>query len=177
MIFIQWPLMLCALVPVIVIEALLIRRWIALSYREAFPGCAVANAFSTFLGVPLAWTATFAIEVLVMMPVGLAAAKWHSKLDATVFQALGFLFSIAWLAPVERHLHWMVPSAVALLLIPCFYVSVWLEWVCCRRMWPSQHASAVGTGVFRVNLASYVLLFLLASGWVAFSLFTELPRL
>lgn len=173
MIFIHWPLMLCALIPVIVIESLLIRRWVPLSYREAFTGCSVANAFSTLVGVPLAWIVMFALEFIVMMPVGLAADRWHWKLDSPIFHVLGFLFSIAWLVPVERHLHWMIPLAVALLLIPCFYASVWLESFTCRRMWPSRDVLAVSRGVFRANLASYGLLFLLACGWLGFALLTK----
>jgi hypothetical protein len=35
-----------------------------------------------------------------------------------IWQVLGFLFSVAWLGPAEGYLHWMVPAAVALLLVP-----------------------------------------------------------
>lgn len=45
--------MVCALVPVIILEALLIRRWVKLSYREAFKGMIHANLASTFVGVLL----------------------------------------------------------------------------------------------------------------------------
>jgi hypothetical protein len=38
MIFVQWPLMIGALIPVIIVESLVIRRWIPLSYRDAFSG-------------------------------------------------------------------------------------------------------------------------------------------
>lgn len=48
MIFVQWPLMFYALIPVIVVEALLIRRWVSLSYREAFTGIAKANPTENF---------------------------------------------------------------------------------------------------------------------------------
>jgi len=175
MIFIHWPLMIGALIPVIVIEALLIRRWLPLSYGDAFKGCSAANAFSTFVGVPLAWLAMFALELVVMMPVAFAADNWHWKLDSPLFYVLGFLFSTAWLAPVGQDLHWMVPLAVALFLIPCFYASVRLERSTCRRMWPSLDPVAVSSAVYRANLASYVFLFLLACGWMIFALLTHQP--
>ena len=47
MIVIYWPLMVTALVPVILVEAMLIRRGVSLSTRDAFIGIAKANVFST----------------------------------------------------------------------------------------------------------------------------------
>ena len=173
MIFVQWPLMLCALVPVIVVEALLIRRWVSLSYREAFAGISKANLLSTAVGVPLSWGIMLAIEFAVMLPTAIAADRWHWKLDAPVFQVFGFLLSIAWLGPMERHLQWLIPTAAALLLIPCFYVSVWLERRACLRSWPSADPAVVRRGVYLTNLASYALLFAMACGWIAVEYFSK----
>ena len=173
MIFIHWPLMLCALVPVIVLETLFIRRWLTLSLREAFVGVGKANVLSTLVGVPMAWLLMLALEFAVMLPVGLAADKWKWELDGPVWQVLGFLFSVAWLGPAEGYLHWMVPVAVALLLVPCFYLSVVLERRSCMRTWTASDPARVRRGVFAANLASYVLLFLLACGWVTFELVTK----
>src|SRR5271170_4078830 len=101
MLFVQWPLMLCALIPVIVVEALLIRRWVPLSHKDAFAGIAKANILSTLVGVPLAWLAMLAVEFAVMLPVGLAADKWHWKLDSPIFRIIGFAISAAWIAPFD----------------------------------------------------------------------------
>jgi hypothetical protein len=176
MIFIQWPLMLCALVPVIVVEGLLIRRWVPLSYRDAFLGIGKANLFSTLVGVPLAWLVMFALEFAVMLPLGLAAEKWKWEVHGAVWQVLGFLISAAWLGPAQGQLHWMVPAAVALSLVPCFYLSVVLERRSCTRTWAAADPSRVRRGVFAVNLASYALLFILACGWMTFELVTKGPR-
>jgi hypothetical protein len=173
MIFIQLPLMLYALVPVIILEALLIRRWLTLSFRDAFVGVTKANVFSTLVGVPLAWLAMLALEFAVMLPLGLAADKWEWKLDGPVWQLLGFLFSVAWLAPVSGRLHWMVPAAVALLLVPCFFLSVVLERRSCMRTWSTMDPARVRRSVFAANLASYGLLFVLACGWMTFQLSTK----
>src|SRR5207249_4487996 len=107
--------------------ALLIRRWLALPYGDAFRGVSIANLASTIIGVPVAWLAMFIIELAVAYPVSTAAEHWHWKLDSPVIAVLGFIISMAWLAPVERHIDWMVPAASALLLIPSFIVSVWFE--------------------------------------------------
>jgi hypothetical protein len=52
MIFVQMPAMECALIPIIIVEGLLIRRWLTLPYRDAFRGVTVANLASTIVGVP-----------------------------------------------------------------------------------------------------------------------------
>ena len=176
MIFIHWPLMLCALLPVIILEALFIRRWLTLSLRDAFVGVGKANVLSTLVGVPLAWLAMLAMEFAVMLPLGLAADKWKWELDGPVWQVLWFLFSVAWLGPAEGYLHWMVPAAVALLLVPCFYLSVLLERRSCTRTWTTADAARVRRGVFAANVASYALLFVLACGWVTFELVTKGPH-
>lgn len=173
MIFIHWPLMLCALVPVIILETLLIRRWLTLSLRDALVGVGKANVLSTLVGVPLAWLAMLTLEFAVMLPFGLVADKWKWELDGPVWQVLGFLFSVAWLGPTENSLHWMMPAAVALLLVPCFYLSVVLERRSCTRTWTTADPARVRRSVFAANLASYALLFLLACGWVTFELVTK----
>ena len=176
MIFIQWPLMICALIPVIVVEALLIRRWVPLSYRDAFIGTTKANLLSTLAGFPLAWLAMFAVEMAVMFPLASAADKWHWHfLDSPFFQIVGFLIGIAWLGPSGGEAYWLVPLAAALLLIPSFYVSVWLERFICRRAWPSSDVAAVRLGVYRANMASYVVLFILACGWAGVEFYIHRP--
>jgi hypothetical protein len=166
MIFVQWPLMIGALIPVIIVEALLIRRWVELSYRDAFIGVTKANLLSTLAVIPLAWLVMFALEMLVMLPLAMAANKWHWHfLDSPFFQIVSFPLAVAWLGPAENAGYWLVPLAAALLLIPSFYVSVWLESKICRRAWPDIDSLVVRRGVYRANLASYVVLFILACGW------------
>jgi len=166
MIFVQWPLMIGALIPVIIVEALVIRRWVQLSHRDAFKGVTAANLVSTLAGFPLAWLAMFAIEMAVMLPLGWAADKWQWHfVNSPFFQVIGFVFGMAWIGPTGQAGYWLVPLAAALLLIPSFYVSVWLESKICRFLWPHIDSAVVRRGVFRANLASYVVLFILACGW------------
>jgi hypothetical protein len=94
-----------------------------------------------------------------------------------VWQTLQFLFSVAWLGPTEGSLHWMIPAAIALLLLPCLYLSLVIERWSCRRTWTTADPAQVRQGVLAVNLASYALLFLLACGWTSFELATKGPRL
>jgi hypothetical protein len=173
MIIIEWPLMLLALGPVIVLEALLIRRWVSLSYGDAFKGITGANVLSTAVGVPLAWLIMLAAEFAVVFPVGSAADKWHWNLDAPVFQVAGLILGSAWIGPEGEDLKWIIPTAAAVLLVPCFFLSVWIESKVCIRTWKALDPEVVRRGVYRANLASYAALFILACGWVSYGLVTR----
>ena len=166
MIIIEWPLMLLALGPVIVLEALLIRRWVPLSHVDAFKGITKANVLSTLAGVPLAWLIMLAAEFAVVLPVGFAADKWHWNLDAPVFKVVGLIVSSEWIGPEGNDLKWIIPSATAVLLVPCFFLSVWIESKVCIRTWKALDSEVVRRGVYRSNLASYAALFILACCWV-----------
>jgi hypothetical protein len=98
MILIEWPLMFCALVPVIVIETEVARRHLALPYPKAVAGAAKANILSAVVGVPLAWGIMLLIELVTMFPLSAAAEKWHWRFDSPVFYLVCVL-SIAWTDP------------------------------------------------------------------------------
>jgi hypothetical protein len=169
MIFVQWPLMLCALVPVIAVEAEVTRRGLTLPYRKAFAGAAKANVLSTLAGVPLAWVTMLAVEFATMLPLSLAAEKWHWSLDSPVFYVF-YVLGIAWTGPVGTSA-WPIPLAAALLLVPTFFVSVWLERPIYRRSYAGIDVAAVDRSVLRANLCSYALLFAAACGWLGWELY------
>jgi hypothetical protein len=175
MIFFAWPLMVCALIPVIVVEALLVRRWVPLSYEKAFIGIAGANALSTAVGVPLAWLVMFAAQLAIMLPVGLAAERWNWNLDGPAFEVVGTILSSAWIGDEGANLKWIIPGGMALLLIPCFFLSVRIESWVCLRTWKNSIPADVRRAVYRANVASYLLLFILACGCVCFGLYTRKP--
>ncbi|MBP7864491.1 MAG: hypothetical protein KA419_00970 [Acidobacteria bacterium] len=168
MIIVQLPLMVCALIPVIVLEALLIRRWVKLSYRDAFIGIARANLASTFVGVLLAWVfALFFGWVGQSLLSALEDRLRISPFSATT-KAIEFVLQAAWLIPRSgAHADWViVPAAAAILLVPCFYVSLWIERKECLKAWPGADPAVVIKGVYRVNVVSYGALFLLACAYM-----------
>src|SRR6266536_1309802 len=98
MIFVQWPLMICALLPVIAIEALVVRKRLALSYGRAFAGAAQANVVSTLAGVPLAWGLMLLLELATALPIIFAAQRWHWHYDSPIFYVL-YVLGMAWTGP------------------------------------------------------------------------------
>jgi hypothetical protein len=176
MIFVEWPLMICALLPIILLETALIRRWVSLSVSEAFVGIGKANVYSTLVGVPLAWLTALAVEFAVLLPYSWAANTWKWELQSPVWEVLGFILMAAWIGPVDRYAHWAIPGAVALLLIPCFFISLRLEYQSCAKTWATANPERVRQGIFAVNVASYSLLFVLACSFVAYQLVTKGPE-
>jgi hypothetical protein len=77
MIFVQWPLMLFALVPVIAIETEVVRRQLSLPYGKALIGAVKANILSTLVGVPLAWAVMLALEFATLLTV--ERLHWQPK--------------------------------------------------------------------------------------------------
>jgi len=167
MIIVQWPAMLWALVPVIVVESLLIRHWLSLSCANAFKGTSIANLVSTLVGVPIAWLIMFALEL------GINGSHGSVKTNSPALDALHFLAGIAWLTPNEKNIYWEVPTALALLLIPTFFISVWIERFICRKWWKDLNVASVKRAVFKANLVSYAVLFAIACGLLIYNLLSK----
>lgn len=170
MIFVQWPLMLTALIPVILVEALLIRLWLSLSYQEAFTGIAEANLLSTAIGVPLAWGIMLVVEFVMGLLLASSVNYLPWKSNSPLFEIVFFIFSIGWPLPTTENYQELIPIAAALLLIPCFYASVWVECRSCLRSWARYDPVLVRRAVYRTNLGSYALLFVLACVWISASM-------
>ena len=110
MIFVQWPLMICALIPVIAIEALVMRKRLVLTYARAFAGAAKALV-STLVGVPLAWAIMLAVEFATLYPIAWAADKWHWRGESPVFYIF-YVVGMAWTGPAGNSA-WPIALAAA----------------------------------------------------------------
>jgi hypothetical protein len=169
MIFGQWILMACALVPVIVLETLVVSRAVPLRPGRAVGGVVAANIASTLVGVPLAWVAALAIEFAVALPVDIAAMRWHWPSDSPFLTAINFVFGAAWLGPLGKNSVWVIYFAAAVLLIPCFFASVLIERRVCARIWRHSDQLAVRRAVLQANIYSYTALLLFMCTWSAWS--------
>lgn len=163
MVMFQLPAMLLLLLPVIAVEAFVVRRELGLSQSEARKGVTRANVISTLVGIPLAWA--------VMLAVQLGAGYFLDSRRATpsvkAFDDLLMRSPIAQVASVPLlQVAWVggeewciVLVAAAVLLIPSFFLSLWIEGKVCRRVWQTYSGRDVSRAVLRANAASYALLF------------------
>jgi hypothetical protein len=162
MLFPQLVLMLFALLPIVLIESAVVRKPLEIPTRRALGDVGLANLCSTILGVPCAWGVMFGLHLLTTGGAALGMDTPAKMLAAVTLQA-------AWLVPYEGQRFWMIPAAATVLLIPCFFASVFIEhWVLVRR-WSDLERRAVLSAVLRANVWSY--LFLLAAGilWLGYS--------
>ena len=163
MIFPQMLLMGIALLPVVVIESVIVRKPMALRFSRALLHVGFANLCTTIIGVPLAWGAMFGLSLLTTGGYALGMNSPAKMLAAVTLQA-------AWLVPYENHLVWMIPAAAMTLLIPCFLASVIIERSVLVACWPDQQRRAVFHVVLRANIWSYLFLFAAGSVWLIVSL-------
>jgi hypothetical protein len=172
MIVLTWPAMAMLLLPVIVIEGLLCKKWLGLPTWQAIKTNAISNLASTIIGIPVAWAAMLAIEFGTMGLVGESSAlqDWHSPIANVIF----FLFSSAWLNPDLGESAWVIPAATLVLLIPFFFASYWIEYLVVRRMVgmpdgepPNLAYPRVRAAVRNANLVTYVAMFVATSVWLA----------
>jgi hypothetical protein len=173
MLFIQMPAMFFALVPVIVIEALFVRSRLALPRREAFATVTAANLLSTIVGIPIAWFIMVVSQLSLETTFRRLATHFHGDLHSPLWRTYEMLTTFAWLDPDEANLYWMVPIASALLLIPSYFASVWLERPVCRSSWRHIAPATVSAVVTRANRLSYAALFLFACVWLGWELLTH----
>jgi len=175
MLVLEWPPLVLALIPVIVIEFLVVRASLKkLDARKAGLGLTVANLASTVVGIPMTWAALVGCEYVV----GAGYEALFKPYSETMFKGahppgpLSKLVFVAmqapWLAPYESQLYWMIPLAAILLLVPFLAISYWMESWICRWWWVPLNAKAVGKAVWRANVASYGFLFILALAYMIY---------
>lgn len=157
MIGVQMHLMVVALLPIIVIEASVLRLKLDVPVEHALVGASLSNALSTFVGIPLAWLTLVFAE----MAATDGGQAWG--LETPLLKVAAVTVQAPWLIPYENDLYWMVPAASLVLLVPCFAVSVVVEAWTLSRLWPTTDRKRIWGATWVANLLSYALLFAYAA--------------
>jgi hypothetical protein len=165
MVFPQMVLMGFALIPVVLIETLAMRKVVGFTFPKTAGGASLANLCSTLLGVPLAWAFMFVVLLVTNGGHGLEAGTFTRYIASVTLQA-------AWLAPDEENLGWMIPCASTVLLLPCFVVSVFLERAVLAKLWAEKDRKLVYAAALRANVWSYSFLFLAGTALSIYSIVT-----
>lgn len=165
MIAVTLPLMVCALIPVILIEVWVAKPKLKTSFGSSARAIAVANVVSTIVGVPIAWIVMLGVEVLEDK----LADRFPTHAHHAISRMADVMFGSAWIGPPENSHDWIVPVAAMILLVPTFFASWHIEALIVERMieptWP-----VVRKTMFKANLASYALLFVGGCAWLVFDI-------
>ncbi len=162
MIFLVWPASWVLFVPVVLIEALVAHRMLALRAGRSLGLATLANAASTLVGVPLTWLILVVPEVL-LDGGGKAhgVTTWSGKFVSAILQA-------AWLVPYEEDFYWMLPAACIALCIPFFFASVLIESLV-GRLVVRGRASELRRWSWVANSLSYAAIEFGLVGWLVVS--------
>jgi hypothetical protein len=172
MISLTFPAMLMLLIPVIVVEGLLCRKWLGLTMPQAMKSNAVSNVASTIIGVPVAWAIMLGVEFATFGIVDHihAIQNWRSPLASVVWLLLGS----AWIGPPGEKNLWVIPAACLVLLVPFFFASYGIEYLVVKNMVgipeggpPNLAYNRVRIAVRNANIVTYGAMFLATSAWLA----------
>ena len=180
MIALTFPLMLMLLIPVIVIEGLLCKKWLGLTNWEAMKSNAVANLVSTLVGIPLAWAIMLGLQFGAMASMDQRSHFLDS--NSPLATAVAFLLNSAWIPPAEGSNVWWIPAAILVLLVPFFFASYGIEYLVMAHMigMPSGGPAnleypRIRTTVRNANLVTYGAMFIAASIWLSYLRATFIP--
>ena len=151
MIFITFPYMLLAFIPIFLIEGVVYKKRLNMSYGSSLSVSFLANLLSTLIGFPLAWLLSLVVEILLSLS--------QQGATGTVSKVLLTVLGPAWLAPpIETADQWYVPIAAFFGLIPAYFVSVWMELFVARRCFDEIDIKEGKKAVRAANLLTYGIL-------------------
>lgn len=104
MVFVEWPLLLLALAPVILIESMVYRRQLGITYWKALYPAGIANLVSTLVGYPLAWILRLAGLFVLVYPLADVVKPSGTSMNPAWTQVLTALAYSAWLPPGRKRL-------------------------------------------------------------------------
>lgn len=172
MLMVVWPLSAWTVVPVIAVESWVVRRALDIDWQHAALQMTKANILSTLIGIPLAWIISLAIEFgLAALMVNVLGSKSYPP--EQVGAVGGVILSAPWVGPSEHDLHWIIPLATIVLLVPFFFASYWIEsWSVARKLSP-EAPRAARRAVRNANLWSYLGIFVACVAWLLYGIATH----
>ena len=160
MIFWQLPAMLTALPVVVALEMIVAKFRYKIPFRINLKGVFLANLASSLIGIPLAW-----ITMLLLSIATTGAGAMGLDTPLGVFSSV--VLQSSWLVPYREHLHWMIPSATLVLLVPYFFASVYSERIALRYLWTEIPRDTIRGFSWTSNMLTYACFFAYTCVWLA----------
>lgn len=166
MIFLTVPGMTLALLPIILIEAFILKRLVAISNWQSIGVSGAVNLLSTYVGLPLTWALLVFVQLITGGDGVPRVAPFWQKFLAVTWQA-------PWLVPYDKDLDWMLPTATLVLLVPFYFVSVIVERLLAQRLLRQCDRATVRGAIVRGNQWTYGLLAIFVLGWLALAVMSR----
>jgi hypothetical protein len=162
MLVLVWPGLGLLLIPIIIAEAGVARYQLGLGWRSALAMSARANLVSTAVGVPITWALMLGLEFAVFAPLGASGWNPPAMFEHLFVPTLG----AAWL-PGEGIPMWYLPAAAAVLCVPFYAVSVWIEARVVRARLASELRQQAHAWSRDANRLTYGAIIVGLLGWAA----------
>jgi hypothetical protein len=145
-----------SLIPIIAVEAWVVKRKLELPVSRSLSAVALGNVLSSIVGIPLMWGVLATIEAVF--------ADEARGLDTIGRRVYAVTVQAPWLLPYESDLRWMIPSALLVLAVPAYLLSVLIEWRVLLPFVATDRRLQVLRATAVANAASYGLLVVLFAG-------------
>jgi hypothetical protein len=149
-----------ALVAIIAVEAALLARILGTTFRKTVASVTYGNVVSTLVGVPLVW---FFLALAEFACCG--TAKGLSSTGAKIYAVTA---QAPWLIPYEEDFSWMIPAAMAVLLIPFLVASVAIEAPFNKRFLAEVPKERIWRATALANVGSYLCLAIVLALYIGF---------
>lgn len=147
MIAVEVPILVCAFVPVVLVETLVLVKRLGLRFGRAVRLVALANFVSTVCGMPMAWALLLGVQC--------AGGERLGYGPRSVTMDLLYVFGhAAWMPPNASG--WMLGLAFFVLAVPTFFASVWLEWLVLELRLEDVPRAKAKRAVWIANAISYL---------------------
>jgi hypothetical protein len=160
MVAIFLPPMWLALVAIIAVEAALLARILGTTFRRTLASATLGNVVSTLIGVPFVWF-LLALAEFACCGTAKGLSSVGAKLYAVTAQA-------PWLIPYEEDFSWMIPAAMAVLLVPFLIASVAIEAPFNKRFLADVAKERIWRATALANVGSYLCLAIVLALYIAF---------
>lgn len=144
--------LLLGLLPIALIEGMVLRQRIqSVQWKRAFTLALRANLKSTIVGIPFAWFSSLLLSIPFTYLVGQANTDWGEKWSIV----LGHAFLSGGFHPYDPKLSLAASTA---LLIPYYYISVYLEFGSIQKHLDEVDRVDVKMAVLSMNRMTYLIL-------------------
>ncbi len=145
------------LIPVIIVEALLYKKWLKLATGLAFKSSALSNIISTIAG--------YAIVIAIGFLIGFGVSGFRTSPIANL---MFWLNGSTWMQVANAH--FLIPVVCFLTFLPFFIISYLIEYLIVRAALRRSLPTASGITTHRLrravrnaNLATYLAMFIIVS--------------
>lgn len=144
MIFAITPIMVCALVPIVIVEALIYAKALGVTVTSAIASSTRANLITTLVGVPMTWGILLIIQ---MQTSSLANYKLDNLLDITLMITL----QSVWVTDTPNN-QWFMPAS-ALFLLVIFCITSWkIEYWIIKKYYTNIATHKINKSCLKANL-------------------------